>query len=286
MRLDMAGSSSAVINSDVYIYEQKFFNDVVLVAINKSDTTNYAISGLLTALPAGSYSDYLRGLLGGSGLTVMSGRGGNNPATNFTLNAHTVAVWQAVVSPSAPEVGSIGPTIGQPGMKVTIAGKGFGATTGQVLFGTTAASIQSWSDTSVDFTVPGIGNGVYQVQLKNSPGTSANTIQFTVLTAKQIPITFTVNNPTPTSPGDYIFLTGSTVELGNWGTTFDTAVGPMLPPNYPNWFLNTSLPASTTVQFKFIKIAANGTVTWENGANLQYTVPASGTGFVNVNWQY
>jgi hypothetical protein len=132
------------------------------------------------------------------------------------LNAHTVAVWQAVVSPSAPEVGSIGPTIGQPGMKVTIAGKGFGATTGQVLFGTTAASIQSWSDTSVGFTVPGIGNGVYQVQLKNSSGTSANTIQFTVLTAKQIPITFTVNNATPTSPGDYIFLTGSTVELGNW----------------------------------------------------------------------
>jgi hypothetical protein len=170
-------------------------------------------------------------------------------------------------------------------LKVTIAGKGFGTSTGQVLFNTTAATIQSWSDSSVTFTVPSVSNGVYQVQLKKSSGTAANTIQFTVLTAKLVPVTFTVNNATPTNPGDYIFLTGSTVELGNWGTTFDTAIGPMLDPNYPNWFLNASLPAGTNVQFKFIKIASDGTVTWEGGANHQYTVPASGTGFVNVNWQ-
>jgi glycosidase len=274
------------INNDVYIYERKFFNDVVLVAINKNDTTGYAISGLLTALPAGTYSDYLTGLLGGSSLTVTTGSGGNNPANSFTLPAHTVAVWQSAATPAAPEVGSIGPTVGQSGMKVTIAGKGLGTSTGQVLFGTTAASISSWSDTSVTFTVPSVTNGVYQAQLKNSSGTAANTIQFTVLTAKLIPVTFTVNNATPTSMGDYIFLTGSTIELGNWGTTFDTAVGPMLDPNYPNWFLNASLPAGATVQFKFIKIAAGGGVTWENGANHQYTVPTSGTGSVNVNWQY
>jgi len=91
---------------------------------------------------------------------------------------------------------------------------------------------------------------------------------------------------TPTSPGDYIFLTGDTVELSNWNTTWDGAVGPLLTPNYPNWFLNVSVPAGKTINFKFIKIAANGTVTWENGANHSYTVPTSGTGFVNVNWQY
>jgi glycosidase len=284
--LAYGGFQQRWINNDVYIYERKFFNDVVLVAINKNDTTGYAISGLFTALPAGTYSDYLGGLLGGSGLTVTSGSGGNNPANNFTLSAHTVAVWQAVGTPSAPEVGSIGPTAGQAGMKVTVAGKGFGSSTGQVLFGTTGGTVQTWSDTSVTFTVPSVGNGIYQVQLKNSSGTAANTIQFTVLTAQLVPVTFTVNNATPTNTGDYIFLTGNTIELGNWGTTFDTAIGPMLDPNYPNWFLNTSMPAGTQIQFKFIKVAANGTVTWENGSNHQYTVPASGTGSVNVNWQY
>jgi hypothetical protein len=95
-----------------------------------------------------------------------------------------------------------------------------------------------------------------------------------------------VNNATPTNVGDYIFLAGNTVELGNWGTTFDTAIGPMLDPNYPNWFLNVSVPAGQVIQFKFIKIAANGTVTWENGTNHTYTVPASGAGSVNVNWQF
>ncbi len=50
------------INNDVYIYERKFFGNVVLVAINKNETTGYSISGLNTSLPAGSYSDYLTGL--------------------------------------------------------------------------------------------------------------------------------------------------------------------------------------------------------------------------------
>ncbi len=274
------------INSDVYIFERKFFNEVVLTAINKSDTTSYNITGLNTALPAGSYTDYLGGLMGGGGISVSTGSGGNNPVTGFTLGAHAVAVWQVVGSVAAPEVGSIGPIVAQASVKVTIAGKGFGSATGSVLFGTTAATITSWSATSATFTVPNVTNGSYSVTLKNSSGTAANAIPFTVLTAKLIPVTFTVNNATPTSTGDYIFLTGSTVELGNWTATFDSAVGPMLTPNYPNWFLNASMPAGTAIQFKFIKIAANGAVTWENGSNHTYTVPATGTGSVTANWQY
>lgn len=274
------------INNDVYIFERRFFSDVVLVAINKNDTTSYRITGLYAALPPGNYSDYLAGLLSGLSITVNSGSGGNNPVNAFSLPAHTVSVWQAVGSASSPEVGSTGPTVGQPGMTVTIAGKGFGPSQGSVLFGSTAAAIQSWLDSSATFTVPSVANGVYNVQLKNSAGTPGNPIQFTVLTASSIPVTFTVYNATPTNVGDYIFLTGGTVELGQWSTTWDGAVGPMLDPNYPNWFINASMPAGATIQFKFIKIAANGSVTWENGANHTYTVPTSGTGYVNVNWQY
>jgi glycosidase len=275
-------------NSDVYIYERKFFGSVVLVAINKNDTTAYNITGLNTSLPAGSYTDYLTGLLGGSSITVTTGSGGNNPVTAFSLPAHTVAVWQFTEGAASPEVGSIGPTVGQPGVQVTIGGKNFGATqgSGSVKFGTTAATINSWSDTKIVATVPSVTNGSYSVTVTANGGAASNGIQFTVLTAKLIPVTFTVNNASPTQTGDYIFLTGSTVELGNWATTWDGAVGPMLTPNYPNWFLNVSVPAGQNIQFKFIKIAANGTVTWEAGSNHTYTVPTSGTGFVNVNWQY
>ena len=274
------------ISSDVYIYERQFFNDVVLVAINKNDAMSYPITGLLTALPAGTYIDSLGGSQGGNSLTVTAGSGGNNPAGNYTIAPHSASVWQYQVNATAPEVGSIGPRVGQPGMSVTIAGDGFGAAPGSVLYGTTAAAIQSWSNSSVIFTVPAVANGSYNVQLKSSSGAAANAIAFTVLTAKLIPVTFTVNNANPTNPGDYIFVTGNTVELGNWGTTFQTAIGPMLDPNYPNWFLNVSLPAGQTVQFKFIDIQANGNVVWENGSNHSYTVPAGGTSLVTVNWQY
>ncbi len=284
--LSYGGSQQRWINNDVYVFERKFFNDVALVAINKNDTSSFSITGLNTSLPPGSYSDYLGGLLGGFGISVSNGSGGSNPVTAFTLPAHTVAVWQFTTSATAPEVGSIGPTVGQSGVKVTIAGKGFGGSPGSVLFGATAASIVSWSDTQVTLNIPNVAPGLYNVQLKNSSGVAANTIQFKVLTAKLIPVTFTVNNAVQTNVGDFIFLTGNTVELGNWGTTFDTAIGPMLDPNFPNWFLNVSVPAGQTIQFKFIKIAANGSVTWENGNNHTFTVPTSGTGFVNVNWQF
>jgi glycosidase len=276
-------------NNDVYIYERQFYNSVVLVAINKSDSTAYSITGLNTALPAGTYTDYLGGLMGGSSIVVGTGTGGNNPVTGFSLPAHTVGVWQLVGTVPAPEVGSIGPTVGQPGMKVTIAGQGFGTAAGSVLVNGTTATVNSWSATSVTFTVPNIASGVYQVQLKNSSGAAANTIQFTVLGGALVPVTFTVNNASPTNTGDYIFLVGNTAELGNWGSptpTFDNSVGPMLCPAYPNWFLNVSVPAGATIQFKFVKIAANGAVTWENGSNHSYNVPASGVGSVTVNWQY
>jgi hypothetical protein len=272
------------INNDVYIFERQFYNDVVLVAINKNDTTGYSITGLNTALPPGTYSDYLGGLLLGGSLTVTSGSGGNNPATAFTLGPSTVAVWQKQVNATTPEAGSVGPYVGQPGMTVTIAGDGFGTATGSVLFGTTTATIKSWSNSSITVAVPSVAAGSYSVTVKNSGGTQSNGINFKVLTGKLVPVTFTVNNAQPTTNGDYIFVTGNVPELGSWGTTFQAAVGPMLDPNYPNWFLNVSLPAGTNVQYKYIDIQSNGNVIWEPGNNHSYTVPSGGTGSVNDNW--
>lgn len=273
------------INADVYIYERKFFGNVVLVAINKG-ATPAQITGLNTALPAGSYNDHLTALLSGVSISVTTGTGGNNPVAAFTLPAGGVAVWQFTEGAGAPQVGSIGPTVAQPGVKVTLGGKNFGATQGTVKFGTTVATITSWSSTKIVATVPAVTNGNYNVTVTNSAAQVSNGIAFTALTAKLIPVTFTVYNASPTQTGDYIFLTGNTVELSNWATTWDGAVGPLLAPNYPNWFLTASVPAGQTIQFKFVKIAAGGAVTWEAGANHTYTVPSSGTGFVNVNWQY
>ena len=272
------------ISNDVYVYERAFAGSEVLVAINKSESSATSIGGLFTQLPAGTYNDYLGGLLGGFSITVANG-GGNNPVANFSLPPHTVSVWQFKPAvPTTPVLASVGPDVAQPGVLVTLAGSFSGTNT--VKFGTTPASVVSSSANQITVKVPSISTGTYNVTVWDAKSRVSNTVPFAVLGAKAIPVTFTVNNATPTTFGDYIFLAGGGTELGNWSTTWDGAVGPMLAPNYPNWFLTASVPAGQAIEFKFLKIAGNGTVTWENGPNHKYTVPASGTGFVNVDWQY
>jgi IPT/TIG domain/Alpha amylase, C-terminal all-beta domain/Starch binding domain len=205
------------INNDVYIYERSFASSVVLVGINKNDNHSAPIVGLLTALPAGSYSDYLGGLLGGSSLTVTNG-GGNNPVNDFTLPAHSVSVW--VYSPATattPALASDGPDVAQPGVQITLDAGSF-AGKNRVKFGGTAAALVSSGANQIVVTVPSVLNGNYNITVTDSRGHVSNSVPFTVLAAKLIPVTFTVNNAPSTSTSDYIFLTGDTVELGNWNT--------------------------------------------------------------------
>jgi hypothetical protein len=271
------------INSDVYIFERAFAGSVVLVAINKSETAATPISGLFSSLPAGAYNDFLGSALGGFSVTVKDG-GGNNPVTDFSLPAHTVSIWtRQPATPISPVLASVGPDVAQPGVQVTLAGSFSGSSA--VKFGSTPATIASSSNNQILVNVPAMPNGNSLVTVTGPGGRVSNGIPFTVLANKLIPVTFTVRNAARTSIGDYIFLTGDTVELGNWSTTYDGAVGPMLTPNFPDWFLNVSVPAGRTLAFKFIKIAADNTVTWENGPNHTFTVPASGTASVGVDWQ-
>jgi glycosidase len=273
------------INNDVYIYERKFNNDVVLVAINKGASAAN-ITGLNTSLPAGTYSDQLTGTLGGGSLTVTSGSGGNNPANAFTLNAGNVAVWSYHPGePSTPQIGSVGPTLTRAGNTITVEGRGFG-TSGTLKVGGVTASTTSWTANRITATVPsGVAAGTASVTVTTGGGTS-NGYDVINESGAQVPVTFTVTNASPTNVGDNIYLTGSVSELGNWSTSASVAIGPMLAPNYPTWFVTASVPACATVQFKFIKIASGGAVTWENGSNHSYTAPCSGTGATTVGWQY
>ena len=285
--LAYGGSQQRWINNDVYIFERKFFNSVVVVAINKNETSSVSVTNLLTSLPTGTYTDYLGGLLGGLSLTSTgSAGGGNYNAANFMLPPHAVCVWQYNPSTSSPQVGAIEPTVAPPGVTVSITGQGFGTTTGTVKFGTTAATVTSWSDKQVICTVPSVANGDYSVTVTRAGGTTAsNAITFTVLRARLIPVTFTVYNAY-TNQGENIYLTGNTVELGNWSTSAQLVPGPFNNPDYPTWFLTVSVPAGASLQFKFVKLRTDGSlVEWEPGAtNHTYTVPTSGTGFVNKTW--
>ncbi len=271
------------INSDVYILERQFFNDIMLIAVNKSETMAYNISGLYTALAPGAYSDYLSGLLGGFSVQVSAGTGGNNPVTTFSLPPHTVSVWQASGAAAAPELGSLGPRLAQAGLTATAGGEGFGSPAGTVLVGTTAAAVQSWSDSTVTFVVPSVPPGNYNLTVQANSGTS-NALPMTVLTGNEIPVTFTVNNVSPPA-GASVYLTGNDLELGNDVQTPTAATGPLLaePGAASSWFINTAVPAGAQIQFMFFQMLADGTIVPE-GSTHSYTVPSSGVGSIAVNW--
>lgn len=275
------------LNDDVYIYERQFGKSVVLTAVNKSSSTNYTLSGLYTALPAGSYGDVLGGTLGGGTISVDST--GLVSSGAYVLKAGQAAVWQYTASStSAPTIGNIDPMMGYAGNTITIDGRGFGTSTGSVYFGSTQANVVSWGDSEVKVQIPSVTPGTCSITVKNASGTSSNAYaNFKVLTGKQAAVRFIVNNAT-TAYGTNVYLVGNCTELGNWDTT--KAIGPLFNStasiaSYPNWFYDVSVPAGTTIQYKFIKKDGSGNVTWESGSNHSYTVPSSGTGTATVNFQ-
>lgn len=272
-------------NNDVYIYERKFNGATGLVAINRNLSSSASISGLLTALPNGTYTDKLAGLLNGNSITVSAGA-----VPTFTLAAGAVAVWEyKPATYSVARIGQVGPMIGKAGNTISISGRGFGATKGTVTFGTTVVSgtnITQWEDTLIKVKVPAATPGLMGVSVTRSGSTTpSNTYaNFELLTGNQVSVRFVVNNAS-TVLGENVFLSGSVSELSNWSATNPVgACFNQVMHAYPSWYCDVNVPASTALQFKFIK--KNGaSVVWEGGSNHTFTTPASGTGKVIVNWQ-
>ncbi|KAF7799714.1 hypothetical protein EIP86_010956 [Pleurotus ostreatoroseus] len=119
-----------------------------------------------------------------------------------------------------------------------------------------------------------------------SPGWGADTVKLPSSCAGSsggsggtVAVTFNVDATTVF--GENIYLTGSVPALQNWSPT--TALL-MSAANYPTWSITVNLPASTAIQYKYIRIF-NGAVTWESDPNNQITTPASGTFVENDTWR-
>lgn len=275
------------LNDDIYIYERKLGTNVVLVAINKNKSNDQVISGLYSYLPPGSYTDYLAGTMGGTGIAVTGAAGSNNPVTNFTLPHRSVSIW-VFAGATGPSVGSVTPRVANPGAAVTVSGAGFGATPGTVTFtqGATAlpATVTHWSSGRVTATVPALGPGAAQITVTQSAATSA-VAPFMVSSGLLVPVAFSVSGVPALAATDVLMLAGNGSELGNWSTTWNGACGPAAIPAAGTALLTVSLPEGAAVQFKFFVLHSDGSVTWEGGANHTATVPASAVGTATVIWQ-
>ncbi|KAI0042277.1 carbohydrate-binding module family 20 protein [Auriscalpium vulgare] len=94
-------------------------------------------------------------------------------------------------------------------------------------------------------------------------------------------VTATFNVQATTQLGENIYITGSVGALQNWSP--DNALL-LSSANYPTWSLNVTLPASTSIEYKYIR-KLYGQVTWESDPNNQVTTPASGGIVQNDTWR-
>lgn len=86
-----------------------------------------------------------------------------------------------------------------------------------------------------------------------------------------------VNVTASTTPGQWMYVTGSVAELGSWNTDLGTPVDPA---SYPVWKNKVNLPASSAISYKYYRKNSDGTVTWENlpgNGNRTLNTPATGT---------
>ena len=149
--------------------------------------TSWSATSIVAVVPTGATT----------GNVVLNASGVNSNGVNFTVVA-------------APSITSLSPTSAAVGASVTITGTNFGSAqgTGNVTFNNTAATITSWTATSIVTTVP-TGAATGNVVL-NASGVNSNGVNFIVVAAPNI---------TSLSPSSGAFGTSATITGTNFGST-------------------------------------------------------------------
>ncbi|KAF8906146.1 carbohydrate-binding-like protein [Mucidula mucida] len=94
-------------------------------------------------------------------------------------------------------------------------------------------------------------------------------------------VAVTFNVQATTVFGENIYITGSVNALQNWSP--DNALI-LSADNYPIWSVTVNLPASTTIEYKYIR-KFNGAITWESDPNNSLTTAASGSATQTDTWR-
>jgi alpha-amylase len=88
------------------------------------------------------------------------------------------------------------------------------------------------------------------------------------------------NATVTTTYGQNVFVLGNQSALSNWDTTGGVALSSAA---YPVWKGTVSLPANTTVEYKYVK-KEGSTITWESGANRTFTTGTACTLSLTDTW--
>ncbi|CAI7627973.1 unnamed protein product [Penicillium discolor] len=129
-------------------------------------------------------------------------------------------------------------------------------------------------------TTTGSG-GVTTTKTTTTTETTSTTTSCTTPTA----VAVTFNVIATTTYGQNIKLAGSISQLGSWSTSSAIALSASSYTTSNNlWFVTVTLPVGTSFTYKYVRVASDGTITWESDPNLSYTVPTTcGTTVVTIS---
>ncbi|KAK1245295.1 hypothetical protein MKX08_004924 [Trichoderma sp. CBMAI-0020] len=109
-----------------------------------------------------------------------------------------------------------------------------------------------------------------------TPKTAATGTTFTpIACATPTSVAVTFHELATTVPGQTIKVVGNAQALGNWSTSAGVALNAVnYASNHPLWIGPVNLKAGDVVEYKYINVGSDGSVTWEADPNHTYTVPA------------
>ncbi|KAB5545813.1 starch binding domain-containing protein [Coniochaeta sp. 2T2.1] len=114
------------------------------------------------------------------------------------------------------------------------------------------------------------------------PSTTTTSSSASCSPVSSVAVTF--NELSTTSFGQTIKIAGSISQLGSWNPSSAPALSAsQYTTSNPLWSYTVSLPVGTTFTYKFINVATDGTVKWENDPNRSFTVPSGCQSAVTVN---
>jgi glucoamylase len=120
----------------------------------------------------------------------------------------------------------------------------------------------------------GAPSGTATVTTPTATGTKTSTAPTGCATATTVAVTF--NERKATTFGQTVKIVGNIAALGNWNTANAVALSATgYTSSNPVWTGTISLPAGQAIEYKYIIVNTDGSVTWERDPNHSYTVPAT-----------
>ncbi|KAH7249790.1 Six-hairpin glycosidase-like protein [Fusarium redolens] len=109
-------------------------------------------------------------------------------------------------------------------------------------------------------------------QTSTSTSTSSSSTSTSCPIATSVAVTF--EEVVTTNFGDTIKIVGNIAALGNWDTSKAIALSASdYTSSNPVWKATISLTAGQSIQYKYINVKKDGSLTWEKDPNRTYTVP-------------